>query len=33
MGNAEDVAKAIVYLLTDAPFVMTGQVIDLFTTV
>ena len=33
MGNAEDVAKAIVYLLADAPFVMTGQVIDLFTTV
>ena len=33
MGSAEDVAKAIVYLLADAPFVMTGQVIDLFTTV
>lgn len=32
MGSAEDVAKAIVYLLADAPFVMTGQVIDLFTT-
>ena len=32
MGNAEDVAKAIVYLLADAPDVMTGQVMDLFTT-
>lgn len=33
MGSAVDVANAIVYLLTDAPDVMTGQVIDLFTTV
>jgi 3-oxoacyl-[acyl-carrier protein] reductase len=33
MGDANSVAKAIVYLLTDAPAVMTGQVIDLFTTV
>lgn len=32
MGSAEDVAKAIVYLLADAPLVMTGQVMDLFTT-
>ena len=33
MGSAADVAKAIVYLLCDAPDVMTGQSIDLFTTV
>lgn len=33
MGSAADVAKGILYLLTDAPAVMTGQVIDLFTTV
>ncbi len=33
MGSAADVAKAIVYLLCDAPEVMTGQSIDLFTTV
>ncbi len=33
MGSAADVAKAIVYLLCDAPPVMTGQSIDLFTTV
>lgn len=33
MGSAADVAKAIVYLLCDAPAVMTGQSIDLFTTV
>ncbi len=33
MGDAKDVAKAILYLLCDAPQVMTGQVIDLFTTV
>lgn len=32
MGSAADVAKAIVYLLADAPDVMTGQVMDLFTT-
>ena len=33
MGSAADVAKAILYLLCDAPQVMTGQSIDLFTTV
>ncbi len=33
MGSAADVAKAILYLLCDAPKVMTGQSIDLFTTV
>lgn len=33
MGSAADVAKAIVYLLCDVPPVMTGQSIDLFTTV
>lgn len=33
MGSAADVAKAILYLLCDAPPVMTGQSIDLFTTV
>ena len=33
MGSAADVAKAILYLLCDAPPVMTGQVLDLFTTV
>lgn len=33
MGSAADVAKAIIYLLCDAPPVMTGQSIDLFTTV
>ena len=33
MGSATDVANAIVYLLTDAPLVMTGQCIDLYTTV
>ena len=33
MGSAADVAKAIVYLLCDAPAVMTGQSIVLFTTV
>lgn len=32
MGSAEDVANAILYLLCDAPDVMTGQCIDLFTT-
>ena len=33
MGSAQDVAKAIQYLLCDSPAVMTGQSIDLFTTV
>ena len=33
MGSAADVAKAIRYLLCDAPDVMTGQVLDLFPTV
>ncbi len=33
MGDPKDVAKAIMYLLCDTPQVMTGQVIDLFTTV
>lgn len=33
MGSAQDVAKAILYLLCDCPAVMTGQSIDLFTTV
>ena len=33
MGSAQDVAKAIRYLLCDSPAVMTGQSIDLFTTV
>ncbi len=33
MGDPKDVAKAILYLLCDTPEVMTGQVIDLFTTV
>ncbi len=33
MGNAGSVAKAVLYLLCDAPEVMTGQVLDLFTTV
>lgn len=33
MGNAASVAHAIMYLLCDAPDVMTGQVLDLFTTV
>ncbi len=33
MGDPKDVAKAILYLLCDTPQVMTGQVIDLFTTV
>ena len=33
MGSADDVANAILYLLRDAPDVMTGQCIDLFTTV
>lgn len=33
MGSAGSVASAIIYLLCDAPQVMTGQVLDLFTTV
>lgn len=33
MGSAADVAKGIMYFLCDAPPVMTGQVLDLFTTV
>ena len=33
MGDAGSVAKAVMYLLCDAPDVMTGQVLDLFTTV
>lgn len=33
MGDANSVARAILYLLCDAPPVMTGQVLDLFTTV
>ncbi len=33
MGSATSVAHAIMYLLCDAPDVMTGQVLDLFTTV
>lgn len=33
MGSAADVAKGILYLLCDTPAVMTGQVIDMFTTV
>ena len=33
MGSSKDVAKAIIYLLADSPTVMTGQSIDLFTTV
>ena len=32
MGSAVSVARAIMYLLCDAPQVMTGQVMDLFTT-
>ncbi len=33
MGSAADVANAVMYLLCDAPKIMTGQVLDLFTTV
>ena len=33
MGSAVSVARAIMYLMCDAPQVMTGQVLDLFTTV
>lgn len=32
MGKASDVPKAILYLICDSPSVMTGQSIDLFTT-
>lgn len=32
MGSPDSVAKAAVYLLCDAPQVMNGQVMDLFTT-
>lgn len=32
MGSSADVAKGILYLLCDAPPVMTGQVLDMFTT-
>ncbi len=32
MGSAECMGKAALYLLCDAPDVMTGQVLDLFTT-
>lgn len=33
MGSSEAVAKGIVYLLADSPAEMTGQVLDMFTTV
>ena len=33
MGESGDIAKAIRYLLEDSPACMTGQVMDLFTTV
>lgn len=33
MGNAADVAKAALYLICDSPANMTGQCLDLFTTV
>lgn len=33
MGSSAAVAKGIVYLLADSPAEMTGQVIDMFTTV
>ncbi|MDR1800313.1 MAG: SDR family oxidoreductase [Lachnospiraceae bacterium] len=32
MGEASSVAKAVLYLVADAPAVMTGQTLDLFTT-
>lgn len=32
MGNAECMGKAALYLLCDTPDIMTGQVIDIFTT-
>ncbi len=33
MGDAKDVPRAVLYLVLDAPKVMTGQTLDLFTTV
>ena len=33
MGRSSSVAKGIVYLLADSPAEMTGQVLDMFTTV
>ena len=33
MGSSASVAKGIVYLLADSPAEMTGQVIDMYTTV
>ncbi|MFV0361750.1 MAG: SDR family NAD(P)-dependent oxidoreductase [Suipraeoptans sp.] len=33
MGSPDSVAKAALYLLCDAPSVMTGQTLDLFTTI
>ncbi len=33
MGSSAAVAKGIIYLLTDSPAEMTGQVIDMYTTV
>ena len=33
MGNAADVAKAVLYLICDSPANMAGQSMDLFTTV
>lgn len=33
MGSSSSVAKGIVYLLADSPAEMTGQVLDMFTTV
>lgn len=33
MGNASDVAKAVLYLVCDSPANMAGQSLDLFTTV
>ncbi|HIW21176.1 MAG TPA: SDR family oxidoreductase [Candidatus Dorea intestinavium] len=33
MGDAKSVASAAIYLLCDAPQIMTGQVMDLFTVI
>ncbi len=33
MGSSDSVAKGIIYLLADSPAEMTGQVIDMYTTV
>ena len=33
MGSSSAVAKGILYLLADSPAEMTGQVLDMFTTV